>query len=277
MVASSSTLRYPSAAEVASIAVQAGELTMQYFRKKLQISEKSDNQGIVTEADVASEECIKTLINLQFKGHSVLAEESGLLDLSKSSDVEVPFWIIDPIDGTTNFSKGNPYYCVSIGFGVRTKSGCQMRAACIVQPSTGDVYTAERGRGAYCNGALLQVKNVELSHASLATGFSSNKDESLKKVIKVIGKIQQDILGLRINGAAALDLALTARGVFQGFYERPLSPWDMAAGSLIVQEAGGTVTNLSGKPFDALRDRDVIACTPSLYEFLFKQTQVLRD
>lgn len=255
---------YPNAILLGEIAQAAGRLTLEYFRKNLRISEKGNNQGIVTDADVASENLIKQLISEHFPHHAILAEESGLQGDAGVPEAQ-PLWIIDPIDGTTNFSKGNPYYCVSIAFAERTPKGCEVLAGAIFQPATGDLYTADKGKGSFCNGEPMRVSSLgTLAGASLATGFSSNKGTELRKVIEAIEAFQNDCLGLRVNGAAALDMAWTARGILQGFYEKSLSPWDMAAGALLVAEAGGVVVNFDGQPFDTLRDRDVLCGNETL-------------
>lgn len=266
-----SGLRMPNAEEVGAIARAAGALTLTYFRKTLQVSEKADNQGLVTEADIASENLIKSLITERFPGHSVLGEESGLATFGAGTGVsEEPLWVVDPIDGTTNFARGNPYFCVSIGFGLRTTDGFRMQAGAIFHPTSGDLYTAQRSKGSACNGEPIRVSGqTNPAHASLVTGFSSNKGTALRSVMAAIEDFQERVLGVRINGAAALDLALTARGVFQGFYERPLSPWDTAAGSLIVEEAGGRVVNFAGASFDPLRDAGIVACAPALESFIW--------
>lgn len=266
---------FPSLEQMATVARQAGAISLKHFRKSLQITDKGDNQGIVTNADLASEAAIKAYIQEQFPGHVVLAEESGLS--TGQALAETPLWIVDPIDGTTNFSKGNPYYCISIGFGMRLAlDRCEMHAGVVYQPATGLLYTAGKGMGSFCNGERISVSRTTLMRqASLVTGFSSNKGPALAKVMASIQSFQDICLGVRINGAAALDLAHVACGMFEGFYEMPLGPWDMAAGSLLVTEAGGLATNYKGEPFDPLRDKGIVCAPPALMpEILERLSQI---
>ncbi|WGL60460.1 inositol monophosphatase family protein [Pigmentibacter sp. JX0631] len=264
----------PTEAFITQIAQQAGEITLEYFAKRFKISEKSNNQGIVTEADLHSEKVIKAEIHNCFPSHSILAEESGLTEYAKKEDFE-PIWIIDPLDGTTNFSKGNPYYCISIAFGFLKNRRFLCQLAAIYQPTTKTIFYAEKEKGAYCNGQKIQVSTLEeLKMASICTGFSSNKGKDLVPLTKTIGEIQNNSLGLRINGAAALDLANTAKGMFQGFYETPLAPWDTAAGALLIIEAGGKVTNFQGNEFCPLQDRGIIAASSQIHESLFNLIKI---
>ncbi len=253
----------PTIATVGDLTRKAGELTLTYFRKHISISDKGDDLGIVTEADLASEKFLKNFIAESFPDHAILAEESGLQLGANQQD---PIWIIDPLDGTTNFSKGNPYYCVSVAVGIRTEKQCSIERAAIHHPYTDTLYTAEKGKGTFLNGKPIRVSELSnLSQASFATGFAGNKRERLSYVLRTIELFQNRILGMRINGAAALDLCHTASGVFQGFFERNLSPWDLAAGSLILSEAGAVVTNMEGHFFDCLNDRDICAANPILH------------
>ncbi|MEY4065854.1 MAG: hypothetical protein RIR26_2062 [Pseudomonadota bacterium] len=247
----------PEMAWVAAVAREAGELTLRYFRRELKIDEKSGDLGLVTEADLASEALLKEKILSRFPEHTLLGEETGWSRAAAEGQV---VWIVDPIDGTTNFSKGNPFYCVSVACGVVSEGKFVPQRVAIAHPASGDVYSAARGQGAEVNGVPLRVgAGTDPRRWSVATGFSSNKGESLHGVMLCIEEMQNRILGMRINGAAALDLALTARGIFNGFFESRLSPWDMAAGQLLVEEAGGVVLNYEGRPFDALHDKHIVA------------------
>jgi myo-inositol-1(or 4)-monophosphatase len=250
---------------------KAGAVTLEYFQKSFAITEKPENQGIVTEADFNSENLIKQQIHTLFPDHDILAEESGLSHYSVSNQTtKLPMWIIDPLDGTTNFSKGNPYYCISIAFGYCVNGRFQAELAAIYQPPTQALYFAEKGKGAFLNKNQISISKLKDFHmASITTGFSSNKGESLLPLIKTISAIQNKSLGLRINGAAALDLAHTANGIFQGFYETPLAPWDTGAGFLLIQEAGGKVTNFKGEEFCPINDRGIIASNNYIFEELF--------
>lgn len=254
---------------------KAGALTLNYFQKNFMITEKSDNQGIVTEADFSSENLIKNEIHSYFPSHDILAEESGLTKYSNTKEESVPMWIIDPLDGTTNFSKGNSYYCISIAFGYFTNGRFKAKMGGVYQPTTNSLYFAEKDKGSYFNGTQIHTSQLkEFRSASITTGFSSNKGDSLIPLTKTILAIQNKSLGLRINGAAALDLAHTARGITQGFYETPLAPWDTAAGSLLILEAGGKVTNFAGDEFCPIQDRGIIASNPFVFSELFNTIKI---
>lgn len=260
----------PPAGVLAELARTAGEVTLQYFRASPATRDKGGNLGIVTEADLASEKVILDFIRANFPEHAILAEESGM---HGSATVPAPqaIWIVDPLDGTTNFSKGNPYYCVSIAVAIRTGPHCEVMRAAIHHPATGDTYVAARGEGATVNGVPLSISaQPELARASLVTGFAGNKGASLREVVEAMYTFQDRILGVRVNGAAALDLAMTARGIFDGFYERNLSPWDTAAGALLLAESGAKVTNFKGQPFHALRDDAIVAANAGLHEQILR-------
>lgn len=251
-------LHLPSTEFVGQLAKAAGELTLQFFRsRQLRIDEKSGDLGLVTEADVSSEALLRGEIAKNFPQHVFLGEETGWSQDAADGKV---VWIVDPIDGTTNFSKGNIYYCISVACGVIAGGRFRPERVAIFHPGTGDLYCAGRGQGATVNGIKMNVAaGSDPRRWSLATGFSSSKGEALRGVVECIERMQNRILGMRINGAAALDLALTARGVFNGFFESRLSPWDMAAGALLVEEAGGMVLNYEGQPFDVLQDKNIVA------------------
>ena len=268
-VASDQETILPELNFVGDLAKQAGLLTLRYFRQELKIDEKEGDLGLVTEADLASEAFLKSEVLKRFPQHVFLGEESGW---SREASEGQVVWIIDPIDGTTNFSKGNIYYCISVACGTIRSGRFVPERGAIFHPGTGDLYCAARGRGATVNGVAIKVQaGPEPRHWSLTTGFSSNKGESLRGVICCIEKMQNRILGLRINGAAALDLALTARGVVNGFFESRLSPWDMAAGALLVEEAGGHVVNYEGQPFDVLSDKHIVASPAHVVRDMLKQ------
>jgi myo-inositol-1(or 4)-monophosphatase len=250
---------------------QAGSVTLNFFQKNFTIQEKPNNQGIVTEADFNSEKLIKNHIHEHFPHHDILAEESGLSQYVDNPQKDrQPLWIIDPLDGTTNFSKGNPYYCISIAYGVLDAQRFDALLGAVYQPTTQSLFIAEKDKGAYLNGKQIMVSQLKNFHsASIVTGFSSNKGSELQSVTETIAAIQDKSLGLRINGAAALDLAHTACGIFQGFYEMPLAPWDTAAGALLIKEAKGKVTNFAGNSFCPLSDKGIIATNSFLYDELF--------
>jgi len=248
---------------------EAGNLTLKYFRKPLHSEEKQGHKGIVSEADIATEKLIVSRIKSSFPDHHILAEEGSpeLLNGSRSGMT----WIIDPIDGTTNFVQGNVYYCVSIGLYEVIEGRSRPVLGSIFQPSLDNLYLAESGGGAFLNGKPIAVSHPkDPKKATFGTGFAYNTDENLKKVIGSIAAVRSldPCTTIRINGAAALDMARTAEGILDAFWEFNLSPWDMAAGNLIVQEAGGVVTNFRGEEFDPLRDRNVICGSRETHRLL---------
>jgi myo-inositol-1(or 4)-monophosphatase len=268
-----SSTNFPSLQQIGNMAADAGRLTAGYFRRDIRVDEKSGDLGLVTEADIASEKFLKDEIAKNFPSHRVLGEESGWSnggsnDLPEEGDI---VWILDPIDGTTNFSKGNIFHCISVACGKMVNGKFECERAAVYQPATQDLYTAGRLQGAFINGQPMRVNaGQEARRWSVATGFSSNKGDSLHGVIRCIEEFQNKILGVRINGAAALDLALTARGVFNGFFESRLSAWDMAAGDLLIREAGGITLNYQGRPFDVLNDKHIVAGPEHVVSFMLE-------
>ena len=223
----------------------------------VRISQKQIND-FVTEVDHASEKVIIETLLGAYPGHGILAEESGSEHGARDSEC---VWIIDPLDGTTNFIHGFPVYCVSIALAVRGK----VEQAVIFDPSRNDLFTATKGRGAYCNDRRLRVsKRTRLSECLLSTGFPFRPGDNFKSYLNMMGDVMQVTSGLRRPGAAALDLAYVAAGFTDGFFEKGLQPWDVAAGSLLVTEAGGLVGNLTGEP-DFLDQAECLAGNPRIY------------
>ncbi|MEP6792625.1 MAG: inositol monophosphatase family protein, partial [Ramlibacter sp.] len=225
--------------------------------ESVRISQKQVND-FVTEVDHASEEVIIETLLTAYPGHGIWAEESGKAHGAKDSDL---VWIIDPLDGTTNFIHGFPVYCVSIALANRGK----VEQACIYDPSRNDLFTATKGRGAYMNDRRLRVsKRIDLKQCLVSTGFPFRPGDNFNSYLKMMSDVMQRTAGLRRPGAAALDLAYVAAGFTDGFFETGLSPWDVAAGSLLVQEAGGLVGNFSGDS-DFLEQKECVAGNPKIY------------
>ena len=223
----------------------------------VRISQKQIND-FVTEVDHASEKVIIETLLGAYPGHGILAEESGSEHGAKDSEC---VWIIDPLDGTTNFIHGFPVYCVSIALAVRGK----VEQAVIYDPSRNDLFTATKGRGAYQNDRRLRVsKRVRLGDCLLSTGFPFRPGDNFKSYLAMMGDVMQVTSGLRRPGAAALDLAYVAAGYTDGFFEKGLQPWDVAAGSLLVTEAGGLVGNFSGDA-NFLDQQECMAASPKIY------------
>ena len=223
----------------------------------VRVSLKQTND-FVTEVDQAAESAIIETLLTAYPDHGILAEESG----SEHGAADSEFvWIIDPLDGTTNFIHGFPFYCVSIALAVRGK----VEQAVVYDPSRNDIYSASKGRGAYVNDRRLRVgKRTRLQECLISTGFPYRPGDRLKPYLAMLGEIMSQCVGVRRPGAAALDLAYVAAGMTDGFFETGLKPWDVAAGSLLVTEAGGLIGNLSGDA-DFLHTGECVAANPKIY------------
>ena len=223
----------------------------------VRISQKQVND-FVTEVDLASEAAILETLLTAFPHHGILAEESGSTHGDPHAD---HIWIIDPLDGTTNFIHGLPVYCVSIALSVRGK----IEQAVIYDPTRNDLFTATKGRGAFMNERRIRVsKRTHSNECLISTGFPFRKGDNFNQYLRMMGDVMQRTAGLRRPGAAALDLAYVAAGFTDGFFETGLSPWDVAAGSLLVTEAGGLVGNLTGEA-DFLEQKECLAGSPRIY------------
>jgi myo-inositol-1(or 4)-monophosphatase len=226
----------------------------------LKVATKGTND-FVTEVDRAAEEAIISTLLEAYPGHGILAEESGRERGARHSDF---LWIIDPLDGTTNFIHGLPVYAVSIALAFRGK----IEQAVVYDPSRNDLFVASKGRGAYLNDRRLRVsKRSRMGDALIGTGFPFRKGDNFKRYLKMFEEVMQHCAGVRRPGAAALDLCYVAAGWYDGFFETGLQPWDVAAGSLMVTEAGGLVGNFTGEA-DFLHQREVIAGNPRIYSQL---------
>ncbi len=227
----------------------------------IQVIEKGRND-YASQVDRAAEEIIIETIKKAHPAHTILAEESGLLPGNGSgSDVT---WIIDPLDGTTNFIHGFPQFCISIG----VKQGDKIYHGVVYDPVRDELFSASRGEGARMNGKRLRVSNVEkLNKALLGTGFPFRDFSYLDDYLTFLKEIMPHCAGIRRAGAAALDLAYVAAGRLDGFWEFGLKPWDVAAGALFIQEAGGYITTIDGSP-DILNGTSVLAAPPKVYQEL---------
>ncbi len=223
----------------------------------LKVNTKSPND-FVTEVDQAAEQAIIETLLGAYPGHGILAEESGRTHGARDSEY---VWIIDPLDGTTNFIHGFPVYAVSIALAFKG----QVQQAVVYDPSRDDLFYASKGRGAFRNDRRLRVsKRTRLAESLIGTGFPFRKGDNFKRYVKMFEDVMQQCAGLRRPGAAALDLCYVAAGWYDGFFETGLSPWDIAAGSLIITEAGGLIGNFTGEA-DYLYQREVVAGNPKIY------------
>jgi len=250
---------------ISAIAREAGALLMHYFHQHLKIEYKGE-ADLVTAADRASEVLIRDRIRRLWPTHDVLGEEQGLSD--QGSEYR---WYVDPLDGTTNFAHGFPVFCVSMGLERRSSGQSGERiAAVIYDPTRDELFSAELGRGAHLNGEAIHVSNAAtLKESLLATGFPSQKRHKNPNIY-FYHQITLHSHGVRRAGSAALDLCNVAAGRFDGFWEFNLNPWDTAAGVLIVEEAGGKVTDFHGGPFQ-IDSRETLASNGLVHSALLNE------
>lgn len=245
----------------------AGRILMRHLSKlkKGQIQFKGAND-YVTEVDRLSEKMIIRKILKSFPGHEILAEESGHTGPRTPDN---PLWVIDPLDGTTNFIHEFPIFCVSIALQVQGET----ILAVIFDPTRDELFSASRGQGAYLNHKKIKVSPTKnLKDSLLSTGFPFLCHEVLEDYIQLFRVFCKNSRGIRRAGSAALDLCYLASGRFDGFWEFGLHPWDIAAGSLIVEEAGGLITNFEGKPLE-LKAQNILAGNKFIHKQLREQVQ----
>jgi myo-inositol-1(or 4)-monophosphatase len=226
--------------------------------ESVRVSAKQTND-FVTEVDVAAENAIIDTLLTAYPDHGIWAEESGQREGKFGGADHI--WIIDPLDGTTNFIHGLPVYCVSIALMVKGK----LDQAVIYDPSRNDLFYASKGRGAYLNERRIRVaKRTQLSECLVSTGFPFRANDAFNNYLQILGDVMPRCAGVRRPGSAALDLAYVAAGYTDAFFEMGLSPWDCAAGALLVTEAGGLVGNFSGEA-DFLEQKECLAGNPRIY------------
>lgn len=232
-------------------AIEAGKILKEGYGKNIKIGSKSGVNDLVTEYDIKSEKRIIEILSSEFPGCNFLCEESG-----KSAKTDSPIrWIIDPLDGTVNFAHKVPFFSISIAAEVDG----EIVAGVVYQPMLEELFVAVRGQGAFLNGERTFVSDCEdINRSYLVTGFPYNVGENPGNCIEVFVDIVQLGIPVRRLGSAALDLAYVAGGRFDGFWEIDLNPWDVAAGILLVEEAGGKVTNFDRSPYK-LGDRTILA------------------
>ena len=228
----------------------------------LTVNDKSYND-FVTEVDLASEKEIIRVLKASYPEHAFLGEETGLTHQADN------VWIIDPLDGTTNFLHGFPQYCISIAL----EEKGEITQAVIYDPNRNDLFTATKGQGAYLNQRRMRVSNKsKLKESILGTGFPFRDFQHLPVYLKIFEEVVRGTSGVRRPGSAALDLAYVAAGWFDGFFEINLSKWDIAAGGLLVTEAGGIVSDFSEKD-GWLESGNIVATNPKIYDPLIKIIQ----
>lgn len=242
-------------------ALHAGQILRKGFGSNFVISSKTSALNLVTEFDKASEKAIIDLINEQYPDHAFLAEESG----SSESKGDVVRWIIDPLDGTMNFVHHIPLFAISIAAMV----GDKVEVGIIYQPMTDELFVAQRGRGAYLNGKRLQVSDVsDIQLAVGATGFPYDQQDKRELAIDQFNRFLGIGNPIRIIGSAALNLAYVAAGRFDVFWGANLYPWDVAAGKLLVEEAGGLMTHYDGTAHNMFEQPSVLATNSLLHQIM---------
>jgi myo-inositol-1(or 4)-monophosphatase len=247
---------------MSAIAREAGALLMEYFDQNIKIEYKGE-ADLVTAADRKSEALIRERIRAQWPSHDVLGEEEGLSDTGSEYR-----WYVDPLDGTTNFAHGFPVFCVSMALQHKNET----IAGVCYDPTRNEMFAAELGKGAYLNERPIHVsKTADLAESLLATGFPSHKRHKNPNIY-FYHQITLRTHGVRRAGSAALDLCYVACGRLDGFWEFNLNPWDTAAGVLVVQEAGGQVSDFQGGPFQ-LNSRETLASNGVIHNTLQHEFQ----
>lgn len=233
--------------------------------ENLAIIEKGRND-FTSQVDKAAEDIIIDTIKKAYPHHAILGEEGGLIP---GSDSQGTTWIIDPLDGTTNYLHGFPQFCVSIG----VKQNDKIMHGVVYDPIRDELFTASRGNGAQMNGRRIRVSNLDkLEKALVGTGFPFREFEYLDTYLTFFKALIPNCAGIRRAGAAALDLAYVAAGRLDGFWEFGLKPWDVAAGSLFILEAGGWVTTLEGET-DFLEANTILAASPKIHQQMLQLYQ----
>ena len=244
-------------------ALKAGEMLRKGFGTEMHFTTKEGRHNLVTEWDQKAENVIIDFIKSHFPQHAFIAEESG-----ESGEVKEGIqWIIDPIDGTVNFAHKIPMFSVSIAASIQS----DVLAGVVYNPIDHELFIAEKGNGAYLNGSRLKVtETAVLDSAICATGFPYNVHENPLSCLDHFTTFAKMGIPIRRIGSAALDLAYLAAGRFDGFWEVSLRPWDYAAGKLLIEEAGGKLTNFSGEPYEALEEGPIVASNGILHDQILK-------
>lgn len=245
---------------------QGGAILQDYAKKDFSIHSKGQAINLVTEADLQSEKAIIQSIQNTFPDHQILSEEQGLQDIPQHPIK----WIIDPLDGTINFAHGFPMYNVSIG--VEYQGTCVIGV--IHDPTRDELFVGQQGRGATLNGAPIQVSATpKLAEALLVTGFAYDIHTAADNNLKEFCAFAVRARGMRRTGTAAIDLCYIACGRFDGFWELQLNPWDTAAGKVIVEEAGGKITNYAGEPY-SIYGKTILATNGHIHQEMVEVLQL---
>lgn len=256
-----------------TLARQAGEVVREAIKNEMNVMIKSSPADLVTATDQKIEKMLLSSIKEKYPSHSFIGEESVAAG-EKSILTDSPTWIIDPIDGTTNFVHRFPFVAVSIGFTVNKKMEFGVVYSCLEDK----MYTGRKGKGAFCNGQKLQVSQQEdITKSLLVTEFGSSRaPETVRIVLSNLEKLLCiPIHGIRGVGTAAVNMCLVAAGVADAYYEMGIHCWDMAGAGIIVTEAGGVLMDVTGGPFDLMSRRIIAANSKTLAERIAKEIQVI--
>ncbi len=246
-------------------AQEAGKLLLKGFQTDFQIKSKEGRHNLVTEYDYLSEKKIISILKEGTPEASFLAEESGM-----EGSFQDLLWIIDPLDGTVNFAHQIPIFSISIALQVKG----HMQLGVVYSPLHNELFVAEKNKGAFLNNKPIHVsRNENVKEAMIATGFPYNLEEDPFHCIEHFMEIIKIGMPIRRLGSAALDLAYTACGRFEGFFEVGLSPWDVAAGNLLVEEAGGLITNWSGNPYQLHIKEPLFASNQKIHSSILPSLQ----
>ncbi len=258
-----------SGATALSVAVvaarEAGALLRQRFATVKQVTEKGRG-NIVTDVDALAEQMIMRRLRAEFPEYGILAEESGRSGAESESS-----WVIDPLDGTRNYASGVPCYAVNIALA----QGRDILAGVTYDPTRDELFTAERGKGAHLNGAPLAVSPCATLRAALMGTDMGYSDQMGSYVLQLLERLWPEMQGGRVMGSAALGLAYAAAGRLDIYFHHLLSPWDMASGVLLGQEAGAVVTNRTGEAIDFRKDPSIILANPTLQGLFLQRTSGL--
>ena len=247
--------------DIIQISKEAGELIRNSFGRSHSVEFKTNELNLVTETDKASEKLITDFIRKKYPNHGILAEEGS--EANRSAEY---LWVIDPLDGTTNFAHGLPIFSVSIGL----QKNSETIAGVVYDVMRDVIFTAEKGSGSFENGKKVEVStNSNLGHAILVTGFPYDIKENPDKAFERFIAFLKQARGIRRLGSAAIDFGYVANGVFDGFWEVSLHPWDLCAGKLIVEEAGGLVTDFEGKNND-IYSKQILATNKLIHKKMIR-------
>jgi myo-inositol-1(or 4)-monophosphatase len=253
--------------DITDIAREAGSIIREGFGKNVKIDYKTNESNLVTEVDKASEKLITDFIGKKYPNHSILAEEGS--GEKKNSEY---LWVVDPLDGTTNFAHGLPIFSVSIG----VQKNNETIAGVVYDVMRNIIYCAEKGSGAFEASQELNVSHtLKLEHSLLVTGFPYNVAENPENAFQKFEALTKKARGVRRLGSAAIDFCYVASGVFEGFWEVHLHPWDLCAGKLIVEEAGGLVTDFEGNEID-IYSKKILATNGNIHNQILSVLEKLK-